>query len=214
LKALGAKEGVVVGNVTKDGPADKAGIKEDDIIVALNGKPVKGGDDLVTRISESPIGSEAGITVDRGGKKMNFAVKILDRSEVFKNDPRFAGLQPQNEEPESKPDATAQAKFGIKIRALQDSERDGTGLANKKGVVVTGVIPNSFAEDIRLLEKDVIVSINRQQVTSVEDVRRIQGTLKPGDPVAFRVLRRINLGPAGPSSEWTSFFLSGALPVE
>jgi serine protease Do len=97
---------------------------------------------------------------------------------------------------------------------LQDSERDGTGLANKKGVVVTAVLPNSFAEDIRLLEKDVIVSINRQQVSSVEDVRRIQGTLKPGDPVAFRVLRRINLGPAGPSSEWTSFFLSGALPVE
>ena len=207
LKAFGAKEGVVVGTVTKDGPADKAGIKEDDIIVALNGKPVKGGDDLVTRISQSPIGSKAAVTVDRGGKKMDLPVTILDRAEVFKKDSRFADLQPHNEEPAPKAEAVVQPKFGIKIRTLQDAERDSIGLEGKKGVVVTAVDANSFAEEIRLTERDVIVSINRQPVTSVEDVHKIQGTLKPGDAVAFRLLRRLE-------KEWASFLVSGKLPVE
>ena len=48
---------------------------------------------------------------------------------------------------------------------------------------------DSFAEDIGLMEKDVILSINRQPVTSVDDVKKIQGTLKPGDPVAFHIMR-------------------------
>ena len=47
LKALGEDHGVIVGEVKKDGPADKAGVKPDDIILAINGQPIKNGDELV-----------------------------------------------------------------------------------------------------------------------------------------------------------------------
>ena len=50
---------------------------------------------------------------------------------------------------------------------------------------------DSFAEDIGLMDKDVILSINRQPVTSVEDFKKIQGTLKSGDAVAFHIMRPV-----------------------
>jgi serine protease Do len=209
LKALGADHGVLVGDVHKDGPAEKAGIKPDDIILAMDGKPIKDGDDLVARVAESPIGTVGTFDVDRGGKRMSFKVTILDRTEVFKDRPEIAGLE-EEEQPEAKGETSAPAKFGIRIRALSDPERVNQGLADKRGVVVTSVDEDSFAEDIGMQEKDIIVSINREPVTSVDDVRRIQSRLQPGDAVAFRIMRE---GGANPdhTPRWNSFFVSGTL---
>ena len=58
----------------------------------MNGTPVKDGDDLVSRVADTPIGTPVTLTVDRDGKKMDFNVTIMDRAEVFKDDPRFADL--------------------------------------------------------------------------------------------------------------------------
>ncbi|MBC8165225.1 MAG: trypsin-like peptidase domain-containing protein [Bryobacteraceae bacterium] len=56
LKGLGLKEGVIVESVNKGGPADKGGLRPEDVLVAINGKAVKDGDDLVNRVSSTPIG--------------------------------------------------------------------------------------------------------------------------------------------------------------
>ena len=81
MKGLGLKGGVIVEKVTPGGPAEKGGMKAEDVIVAFNGKPVKDGDDLVNRVSTTPIGSEAEVTVDRSGKKVDLKVTIADREE-------------------------------------------------------------------------------------------------------------------------------------
>ncbi len=168
LKALGTTHGVFVEDVQKGGPAQKAGIKQDDIIVALNGTAVKDGDDLVDRVAETPVGTPVKVTVDRNGKKIDFPVTILDRAEVFKDDPRFAQLQ--QEQPEASEEGPvkgeATPKFGIKIKPLTDAERDAMGLNDKRGVMVVAVDQGSFAEDNGMLEHDVIVSINRQPVST------------------------------------------------
>ena len=83
LKAIGSDHGVLVEQVTKGGPADKAGVKPEDVILSFNGKAVKNGDDLVNRVAESPVGSEATLTLDRTGKKMDVKVVIGDREQVF-----------------------------------------------------------------------------------------------------------------------------------
>ena len=98
FRAFGTSRGVFVSLVQKGGPADKAGIKVEDIIIAMNGKPVKDGDDLVARVSDTPIGTAVNLTVDREGKKLDFKVTILDRAEVFKDLPQFAELQKDAEE--------------------------------------------------------------------------------------------------------------------
>jgi serine protease Do len=211
FKALGTNQGVMVSKVHPGGPADKAGLKVEDIIIAMNGKPVKDGDDLVARVSETPVGTPVTLTVDRESKHMDFQVKIMDRAEVFKDRPEFAELQHNGDDSAAKPEE-GQYKFGIKLHALTDSEHASMGIEGKGGLVIRSVDSGSFAEDIGLFENDVILAINRQPVTSVEDVIRIQSRLKPGDAVAFRVMRPTP-GGRGHAPEWTSFFVSGTLPV-
>jgi serine protease Do len=211
FKALGTNQGVLVSKVQEGGPAEKAGMKADDIIIAMNSKPVKDGEELVSRVSEMSIGTPITLTVDRDGKHMDFKLSIMDRAEVFKDRPEFAEFQQHGDSP-AKPEE-AQYKFGIKLHSLTDAERSTMGIEGKGGLVVRSIDEGSFAEDIGLFEKDVILSINRQPVTSVEDVIKIQSTLKPGDPVAFRVMRP-GPGGRGHAPQWTTFFVSGSLPMQ
>jgi serine protease Do len=216
MKAMGTNQGVMVDNVHKGGPAAKAGIKDEDIIVAMNGRPVKDGDDLVARVADTPVGTSVNLTVDRSGHRMDFNVTIEDRAEVFKDDPRIASqLAPDTQEQPGKPESGAtQAKFGMKIKPLTDADRESLDLKENRGVEVVSVDQGSFAEDIGVVENDVIVSINRMPVTSVDDIRKIQSSLKSGDAVAFRVMRSNQIGTRGGHGQWTSFFLSGTLPPQ
>ena len=210
LKAAGLTHGVMVDKVTAGGPAEKAGVKPEDVIIALNNKPVRDGDDLVARVSEMPVGTETTVTVDRAGKKVDLKLQIADREELFKDDP-LIGQRRQEPDP-TKPESATQAKFGIAIRNLSETERETMNLQEKRGVLVTRVEEESFADEIGLQEKDVIVSINRQPVSSADDVKRIQMTLKAGDAVAFRVMRP-QPSRTGQTAEWLSFFAAGTLPV-
>ena len=214
LKAMGATSGVLVDSVAKGGPAEKAGIKPEDIIVALNGKPVKDGDDLVGRVSDMPVGTDATLTVDRQGKKMDFSLKIMDREEVFADDPRFSRNRRPDAPERSTPEGAQQAKFGISIRALTEAEREGLPTESKTGLLVTRVEADSFADEIGLMERDVIVSVNRQPVNSLDDVKKVQSTLKPGDPVAFRILRPLGVGARGTRAQYQTLTLAGTLPNE
>ncbi len=214
LKAMGATSGVLVDSVAKGGPAEKAGIKPEDIIVALNGKTVKDGDDLVARVSEMPVGADATLTVDRQGKKMDFNLKIMDREEVFADDPRFSRNRRPDAPERATPEGAQQAKFGISIRALTEAEREELPTESKSGLLVTRVEVDSFADEIGLMERDVIVSINRNPVNSLDEVKKIQSGLKPGDPVAFRILRPLGVGARGARAQYQSQILAGSLPNE
>jgi len=129
------KHGVIVNEVRKDGPADKAGLKADDIITGINGQPVKDGDELVARVADLPVGSQATLSVDRDGKKMDFKLAIQDRTKVFADDPRIVGENAITENGATK--GEAQVKFGISIRAASEEERDLT--PDKHGIAITRV---------------------------------------------------------------------------
>ena len=200
LKASGAKEGVFVEQVPADGPADKAGLKAEDVIVAVNGKPIRNGGELVDRVTSTPIGSSLTVTVLREGKRMDFTVIVADLAKVFPD--RFG----TGKEEESGPAEGTQALFGIAIENLTDARRENMGI-KQHGVLISSVEQNSFSEDIGMRKGDVILEINRQPVHSTDDVTRIQKTLKPGDAVAFRILRQSG------RTEWTPLFLAGSLPT-
>lgn len=210
LKAAGLNNGVLVTDVTKGGPAERAGIKPEDVIVALNGKPIKDGEELVASVSEAPVDSTMKVTVDRAGKRVDLTVTVQDRQEVFKEDPRFA--RHRSEAPIPERTEGTQARFGMMIRPMSEPEKEVLKLGDNRGVQVTKVEPGSFAAEIGLQERDVIVSVNRQPVSSPEDLRRVQGTLKPGDAVAFRVMRP--RGNGNEPSAYVAFFAAGTLPDE
>jgi serine protease Do len=201
LKAYGVTEGVFVQQVAPGGPSEKAGIKAGDVIVSINGKPVHNGNELVETVTSTPVGTALNITIMRESKREEFKVVVGDLAQIFPD--RFGG--PKNDD--NRNAEGTQAKFGITIENLTDQRRQGMGLKEQGGVLISQVEPGSFAEDIGLAARDVLVSINRQTIHSVDDVKRIQGSLKPGDAVAFRVLRQ-----AGRGGDWSSQFVAGTLP--
>jgi len=216
LKALGFDHGQIVGTVKKGGPADKAGIKEQDIILGLNGQPIKDGEELISRVSDMPIGSQVSVDVDRDGKKMAFKVAVADRMEVWAENPAVGAIPKPSAEENAKPDTAAHAtpgdiKFGIYPRPVSEEERAMT--PDKHGVTVTRVEPGSFADEVGMMEHDIIIAVNRQPVSSVDDIRKVQQALKPGDAVAFRVVRPVrSLRRSAAANDSETMYLSGTLP--
>jgi serine protease Do len=212
LKAMGFDHGVIVETVHKDGPADKAGVKPEDVVLGIDGKQLKDGDELVGRVSDMPVGTSCVLNVDRDGKKMDFKLVVQDRLKVYWDDKRIAGeVIPTSNTEESKPEITKLVTFGIQLRALTDDEKALT--TDKRGLYVARVETNSFASDIGMLERDIITSVDRHPVNSIDDVKKIQATLKPGDPVVFRVIRAtggVARGATTPSTQ--VLLLPGTLP--
>ncbi|HYW47126.1 MAG TPA: Do family serine endopeptidase [Bryobacteraceae bacterium] len=203
LKAFGKiNEGVFVQSVAAGGPSEKAGIKEQDIITAINGKPVKDGNDLVKVVSTTPVGTPVTLSVLRDGKHQDFKVVIGNLAQIFPD--RFGGAEEQST---VKPEG-ATVTFGMSIVNLSPSRRDTLNLSQAGGVLVTEIEPDSFAEEIGLQPNDVVTMINNQQVSSTDDVKSIQATLKPGEAVGLRVLRR------NQKREWEAHFLAGTLPTQ
>ncbi len=209
LKVYGAANGAFISSVSPGGPADKAGMKEADVIVSLNGKPIKTNDEFINAVADTPVDSQATLGIIREGKRMDLKVTIGDRAEVWADNPRIGGRRNEdNGKTES-----AGMRFGLSVRNLTASERSDSGLTGKSGVLITDVDPASFADDIGIQADDVVTEINRQPVTSVEDIRRIQSGLKPGDVVAFRVMRATGTtAQRGRSGNWTALYLAGTLP--
>ncbi len=202
LKSYGVNEGAFVQQVAPGGPAEKAGLKAEDVIVAINGKPVRTSGDLVNTVTSTPIGTALNVTAIRDGKRENFKVVVGNLAEVF---PDEFGSGKKDEPDKAE---TSTARFGMSIQNLTEAQRQNLGIKEKGGVQIASIEPDSFAEDIGLAPRDILLSINRQPVNSFEDVRRIQNTLKPGDAVAVRILRQ-DRG----TKEWTSQFLAGSLPA-
>src|SRR6202007_4420 len=85
LKELGAANGVVIMGVEAGSPAEKAGLKGGDVITAVNGKPVKTGNDLVNPIAQAPIGSKVKIDYVRDRQSKETTAVVEDRTRVFPN---------------------------------------------------------------------------------------------------------------------------------
>jgi len=170
--------GVIVGSVVPGGGAAKAGIKPEDILVTIAGRPIKNGDDLVDDISSRAVGSSVEIGFLRAGKKMSANVTIEDRAEVYKalNGPGGDATTPEGADP-------GQTKLGITVSQLPAAEAQKLNIPG--GVIVTRVTPGSFADDISLGKGAVIVAINKQPVTDEASYRAAVSRIKTGDDVAF-----------------------------
>jgi serine protease Do len=203
LKANGVTEGAFVQSVAPGGPAEKAGIKDGDIILSINGKPIRDGNHLIDIVTETPIGTSLNLTVLHEGKRENHSVMVGDLAQIFPD--RFGGV---NDNSNGKKEETA-ASFGMSIQNLTPAQRENMGLKQAAGVKVVEVEPNSFAEDVGLEANDVVTEINHKPVNSVDDVSRIKATLKPGDAVAFRVMRKNG---NGRNADWVSTFVAGIVP--
>jgi serine protease Do len=178
-RMYGFSGGVMIASVDPSAPAAKAGLKPDDVIVSIDGRPIKDGDDLVDDISRRKVGSTVQLGYLRGGKSQTVTVGITDRSKLFSgpaNDTDDATAAPESD--------AGQGKLGITVTAEPPALAAKLGT---KGVVVASVRTDSFAEDIGLLKGYVIIAINKKPVTDEASYKAIVSTLKTGDDVVFVV---------------------------
>jgi len=199
-RMYGFQNGVMVSTVTPNAGAAKAGLQPNDIIVSIDGRSIKDGDDLVADISARKVGSTVKLGYMRDGKQ-NFAnVLISDRAKLYAN--LNNGGDDSDDDSKQEPDA-GQGKLGITVSAVPPAV--ATKLSLKGGVVVTSVRPGSFADEINLGKGLIITAINKKPVTDEASYKAIVNGLKPGEDVVF-VVRFPNDATRGNS------FLGGTLP--
>ena len=191
--------GVTVSNVVAGSPAETAGLKVGDTITSVDGRDVKGGDDLVADIASRKPGSKAKLAYIRNGKKEETSVTIADRSKLFAS--RLGEDEEGQSAEEPKP-----SKSGLTVRSITPELADRLNVPAGKGVVVQDVKQGSFAEDVGLNRGDVILEVNKQAVNSPEDFTKIESSLKSGQDVVFLVR------PRGSRPQDGAIFLAGTLP--
>ena len=175
-----ANGGVIVSSITPNGGAAKSGIKPGDVILSIDGRNIKDGDDLIADISARKVGSSVKLGYLRDGKQNATSVAIGDRAKTYAE---VAGESDDNSGPQET-DA-GQAKLGITVSAIPAQMASRLGV--KGGVLVTGVTPGSFADEIGLGKGAIIREINRKPLTDEGSYRSVVASLKPKDDVVFVV---------------------------
>jgi serine protease Do len=198
LRIYGAKNGVPITNVRPDSPAAKAGLQGEDTITAVNGKPIKSGDELVNLISATRPGNKLNVTYLRNGQEKQATVVVADRAKLFGDRAEQPDETPEDSEP-------APTKLGITVKPVSPEMAERMGSPEGKGVQVTDVKPDSFGDDIGLQPGMVILKVNKQPVNSEDEFRKITSQLKSGQDVVFLVR-------AGRGANGGNTFLSGTLP--
>ncbi len=171
-EAIGVKQGIIIAQVLKGSPADRAGLKVGDIIVALNGKKLDSVRDLQFSIMKTKPGTEVELTIIRDGKRKTLRVKVGEL-------PEKGTRKGKQGEPED---------LGLSLRDLSAQEKATLGV---EGVLVVGIVPGSPADRSGLRPGDVIMRVNYREVRSVREFYSVIDNLrKLGKTKALLLVRR------------------------
>ena len=171
--------GAITADVLPGGPADQAGMKIGDIIVAVNGNAIKDARDLESFIYSQALDNPVTMTVRRGDQNLSLTMKVIERAD----DPqRFADMVD--------PEKNIIPQLGVlvvevddRVKAMLPGLRRGYGLAI---AAETSDTPYS-GESLRV--GDVIYEVNQVPAVTIRAVTSTLATLKSGDPVVIQVER-------------------------
>jgi serine protease Do len=185
LSALHLKDerGVEVTMVDEDAPAGKAGLKEQDVILTLNGADVQSVEQLRRMIRETPPGRTVTLGVSRDGQPMTIKVELADRKKNYTynfgpdgkqfkfNMPVMPAMpaMPDMDLPVSIVVVHSSARSGLMVENLTPQLGDFFGAKNGQGVLVRSVEKGSSAEKAGFRAGDVIVKINGEPVRDSGD---------------------------------------------
>ena len=173
-ESLGMEKGygALVANVSKDGPAEKAGIKVGDVITEFDGKEVKDSGDLPIIVARTPVDKKVRMKVLRDKKELvlNVAVGELKDEEIVAAAPE-------------------KGELGLTVQRLTPQMAEGLGLEKTEGVVVTAVEPGSVADEAGIRRGDVLMEVDRKAIRSVDDYKKAVAAARKGRGVLFLVRR-------------------------
>jgi serine protease Do len=171
------RKGVLVADVFKGDPAEKAGIRAKDIILEVNEQKIETSRQLTSMIAGLKVGESAKIEVFRDGKVKTFNIKLAKR-----DDAKLAsrGTTRETEETES----------GIRVTDMTPEIAQRFNLGDTAGVVVVDVEPESKGADAGVQVGDIIKEINHQVIETVADYTKAMGEIDGGETVNLFVWRK------------------------
>jgi serine protease Do len=177
-KSFGITEGkgALVADAEKDGPGDKAGIKQGDVIVEFDGKEVKKMAELPTLVAETPVGKTVKLEVIRDGNKKNFSVTIGELKE------KAAASAAKEEE----------SNLGLNVEELTPEIARRYSLSEQDGILITQVEPGSPGDEAGMKRGDIIKEINRKPVKTISQYLKALEKKKTGESILFLVKRGRN----------------------
>jgi len=169
-----AAGGALVMKVEESSPAQKAGLKRYDLIVAINGKAVRSAADLQMEIANSAPGDEISVTIFRNRDKQTVKIKVSEAPDAAKEQ------------------ALAESKslnLGMALVKNTPALAREYGLKTAKGLVVENVDRGGTAAENGLKLGDVILAVNRSEIDSVEQFKRILASRRSGSMVLLLINR-------------------------
>jgi serine protease Do len=169
---LEKSRGALVANVSKEGPAEKAGVKVGDVIVEFDGKEIKESGDLPIIVARTPVEKKVRMKVLRDKKEVILTVAVgeLKDEEVVATAPE-------------------KGELGLTVQKLTPPMAESLGLEKADGVVVTAVEPGSVADEAGIRRGDVILEVDRKPVRTLEEYRKLVASIRKGKGVLFLVRR-------------------------
>jgi serine protease Do len=164
-------KGALVVDVAKGGPAERAGLRKNDVIIAYRGKEVSDTNELRNAVAETPIGTEARITILREGKREELTAKIENLEEATKV---LA--------------ASVKERLGVEVRRPNSLEVNKYGLNQNQGVVITWVERKGALGEAGFEVGDIILAINNQPIESMEVFVNLVSLLQPKQNITILVM--------------------------
>ena len=172
-----AKGGAVVVQVTEGTPAEKAGLKADDVVVALDGKPIESTKDLTQQIGFRTPSSTVTLTAYRGNEKRDFKVELGER-------PNFEGVSTSGSQRSRDEERTE--RLGLMVQDVDPRMFDRRG-GPEAGAMIVQVAPGSPAEDAGLRPGMVVVEAGGKPIRSGRELARAFAAAPSGKSVLLRV---------------------------
>lgn len=147
-------KGAMVTQVVEGSPAEKAGIKVDDIVVELQGEPVVGATELMNKVAMQKPGTEVDLTILRDGKRKKIVVTLDTR--------------PDNASLGSSGESEVGEQLGLYVQPLTRELAERLGYEDLSGVVVVEVEAGSPADDQEIQPGDLITEVNRQPIRNLK----------------------------------------------
>jgi serine protease Do len=171
---LPGRQGALVSDVTSGGPAEKAGIRSGDVIVAFNGKEIRDEHELPQTVASTKPGKTVNVRLLREGKEMTIPVTIAE----MEGEPgKPAGTQDLSK------------TLGLSVQDITPEIAQRFGIENTKGVIVTDVADGSQADEAGFNEGDIIRQINRRPVSGTAEFTKMAAALKADKTTLFLVER-------------------------
>ena len=182
-KHFGLKEpgGVVIAEVLKGDPADRAGIKAYDVVIEIDGRKIQTRRDLLQTVADIPVGKKVAVKLVRDGAIKTVQLEIAQRKE------EQASVQaPGRSQPQA--DGEKDASLGIEVSDIDRQTAIQLGLPQgTKGVVIVNVDSDSSAAEEGLRPGDVITAVNRKPIDGKKQF--LQEVKKSGNSVLMNLVR-------------------------